>query len=66
MMRLIGYSGFECPNCGRVRVEEWVQEDGTELHICEKCHWCVETEDYFDWNEYYEKEEQNEFPTVFS
>ena len=44
----LGYTGEPCPNCGRVRVEEY----SGGKHICEKCNWCVEDEEYFNWNEY--------------
>lgn len=33
--KLIGYTGEECKNCGRVRVELF--ENGDK--ICEKCGW---------------------------
>jgi hypothetical protein len=39
---LLGYTGEHCPNCGRVRVEEW----SCGKRICEKCNWCIEDEDY--------------------
>ena len=38
----LGYTGERCPNCRRVRVEEW----SCGKRICEKCHWCIEDEDY--------------------
>ena len=31
-----------CPNCGRYRV--MIGED--KNHRCEKCCWCIETDDY--------------------
>jgi hypothetical protein len=34
-VKLIGYTGDECKNCGRVRVELW--ENGDK--VCEKCNW---------------------------
>lgn len=40
---LIGYVSTQCPNCGRIRVEEW----SCGKHICEKCLWCIEDVDYF-------------------
>lgn len=43
-----GYTGEECPNCGRVRVEHW--SGGKD--ICEKCHWCIQDNDYFT-NEFF-------------
>lgn len=33
--KCIGYTGDECDECGRVRVEAW--ENGDK--ICEKCGW---------------------------
>ncbi len=36
------YTEISCPHCGRHRV--MLGEDGN--HRCEKCHWCVETNDY--------------------
>lgn len=38
----IGYTGEDCPNCGRNRVEAWT----CGKRICEKCHWCIEDENY--------------------
>lgn len=45
----LGYTGDECPNCGRVRVKAWT----CGKHICEKCHWCIEDQAYYyeDWDE---------------
>ena len=40
---LIDYTGEECPNCGRVRVEAWT----CGKRICEKCHWCIEDNEYY-------------------
>lgn len=36
-----GYVG-DCPNCGRVRLIKFSKG----FHICEKCHWCVEEDNY--------------------
>lgn len=44
----LGYVGEPCPNCGRVRV---IAYSGGK-HICEKCAWCVEDNEYFDWDQY--------------
>lgn len=50
------YSSFECPNCGRIRVEEYKLEDDSSVHICEKCNWCIETNSYQDlWKQVIEK-----------
>lgn len=38
------YDGSRCPNCGRIRVELW----SNGWHICEKCNWCIETQNYVD------------------
>ena len=45
----LGYTGECCPNCGRVRVEEW----SCGKRICEKCNWCIEDENYVfdDWDD---------------
>lgn len=45
----LDYTGEECPNCGRVRVEMW----SCGKRICEKCHWCIEDEEYCydDWDD---------------
>ena len=41
------YSGGNCPNCGRCRVE--ICTNGK--HWCDKCDWVVEDNQYFrpDW-----------------
>lgn len=39
---VMGYIAMSCPNCGRVHVKVW----RCGKHICEKCHWCIEDEDY--------------------
>ena len=44
----LGYIGEPCPNCGRVRV---IAYSGGK-HICEKCAWCIEDNEYFDWARY--------------
>lgn len=41
--KCLGYTNHVCPNCGRMRVEKW--ESGK--HICEKCSWCIEDEEYY-------------------
>ena len=41
--KLIGYTADECPNCGRYRVEEW----SCGKRVCEKCHWCIEDQNYY-------------------
>lgn len=53
----MGYVSEPCPNCGRVRVERY----SGGKRICEKCHWCIEDDGYFDWaGYYYDEEEVNE------
>ena len=47
---LIDYTGEPCPNCGRYRVQSW----SCGKHICEKCHWCKEDQNY-----YYEELEED-------
>ena len=39
---LLGYTGEQCPNCGRFRVEKW----SCGKRICEKCLWCIEDNCY--------------------
>ena len=46
--KCLGYVSEPCPNCGRVRVEAY----SGGKHICEKCNWCIEDEEYFDWDRY--------------
>ena len=53
--KCLGYVAEPCPNCGRVRVEAY----SGGKHICEKCSWCVEDEEYFDWDRYDEEREPN-------
>ena len=38
----IHYVDIDCPKCGRHRVEFW----NSGKHICEKCLWCIEDEEY--------------------
>lgn len=40
--RSIMYVSKECPKCGRVRVEHYTNGK----HVCEKCHWCIEENQY--------------------
>ena len=44
--KCLGYTATECPNCGRVRVEVWVNGRNVK-RICEKCHWCIEEGGYY-------------------
>lgn len=46
-MKLLGYSGLQCPKCGRLMIEVW-KVGNKKYNICEKCHWCVELNDYLD------------------
>ena len=41
--KLLGYANYDCPNCGRHRVERY--ENG--LEICDKCNWCIQTNSYW-------------------
>lgn len=50
--KCLGYTHEECPNCGRVRVERW----SCGKRICEKCHWCIEDEDFC-----FEEMEENKY-----
>lgn len=40
---LIGYTGEACPKCGRYRIEQWSRG----RRVCEKCHYCLEDDDYY-------------------
>lgn len=58
----IGYTGEECPNCGRLRVE--VFENGFE--ICDKCNWSKQLNGYFDWKAYIDGETRREYTDWFA
>ena len=53
--KYLGYVSEPCPNCGRVRVEKY----SGGKHICEKCHWCIEDEGYFNMDQYLEETEED-------
>lgn len=36
------YTGEDCPNCGRLRVERWTNGN----RICEKCNWNLDKKKY--------------------
>ena len=40
----VKYVPYSCPKCGRQRVELW----SSGRHICQKCHWCVQEEVYYN------------------
>ena len=42
--KCLGYDSEPCPNCGRVRLENY--ENGKQ--VCEKCGWCPQNNDYVD------------------
>ena len=44
----LGYCGEPCPECGRFRLEEYTNGK----HVCEKCGWCPENNNYVDPYEY--------------
>ena len=48
-----GYTGDECENCGRVRVEHY--SEGVD--ICEKCRWCKQLNKFVSDDEFYEEDE---------
>lgn len=58
----LGYTGEECPNCGRIRVEAF--ENG--LEICDKCNWSKQLNDYFDWNAYMDEKMRCEYTDWFA
>ena len=39
----VDYIEFNCPHCGRLRVEKCVNGK----HWCEKCNWVIEDRKYF-------------------
>lgn len=43
-----GYTGYNCPKCGRLRLETYT----CGRRICEKCRWCVEEQRYIDESEF--------------
>ena len=43
--KYLGYSSERCPNCGRVRLENY--ENGKQ--ICEKCQWSPQEQRYIDY-----------------
>lgn len=67
--KCLGYVSEPCPNCGRVRVEKYVRtgSDGisSEKHICEKCNWCIEDGEYFDWDRYDDEVTFAEYNNMF-
>ena len=48
-----GYTGEECENCGRVRVEHY----SNGFDICDKCDWCKQLERCVFDDDFYEEEE---------
>lgn len=42
--KCLGYSETPCPNCGRLRLEQY--ESGKD--ICEKCYWCPQEQRYVE------------------
>lgn len=53
----LGYASEPCPNCGRVRLENF--ENGKQ--VCEKCNWCPQINNYVDINLYWMEQEYNNF-----
>ena len=51
----LGYTGEECSNCGRMRVEKW----GNGHRICEKCDWNQDTDEYDPVPDITEEEEDD-------
>ena len=51
--KCLGYSPERCPNCGRVRLENY--ENGKQ--ICEKCQWSPQEQRYIEDEELYPPEE---------
>lgn len=48
----IGYASEPCPECGRVRLENY--ENGKQ--VCEKCGWCPQENAYIDRERMYPPE----------
>lgn len=55
--RCLGYSNTPCPNCGRVRLENY--ENGKQ--VCEKCQWCPQDEEYVDVFAVQNRIEENDY-----
>lgn len=49
--KYLGYSNKPCPNCGRLRLENF--ENG--LQVCEKCGWCPQEGSYVSPFDQYEE-----------
>ena len=41
-----GYINKDCPECGRHRVIHW----GCGKDICEKCNWCIQDNEFYNWD----------------
>ena len=48
--KYLGYSSESCPNCGRLRLENY--ENGKQ--VCEKCGWCPQDQAYISPFDQYE------------
>lgn len=48
-----GYTGEECEQCGRIRVEHYSKG----VSICEKCRWCKELGNFVTNDDLYDDEE---------
>lgn len=42
------YTGDDCENCGRDRLERWLAPDNTIHIVCEKCKWDNTAHQYDD------------------
>ena len=51
-----GYTGQECPNCGRIRVEHY----SGGYDICEKCLWCIQLNEYVSEDDLFEDPDGND------
>lgn len=40
--KLLGYDNEPCPNCGRLRLENYENSK----QVCEKCLWCPQDDEY--------------------
>lgn len=58
MLECLGYTGENCINCGRLRVEKW----SNGLRICEKCNYDQDKKEYStEINDYFKEKLEKEY-----